>query len=186
MPPTFFEFLALSSRKEDQTRALAAFKIIDEDGRTYHDYERAVRAAVKADSYGLAVGINNRATQHDLQQTSSVFLLLHAVTNQLWSTANTVWTASFREVSLRFDQQSSTHAALVSEVGNYRDLPVAIYQLGVTLRGRAPVTMRNAGSLRRLFNRLLAALVSNGQLMSIITPNGLQKSIRRFLRTLSF
>jgi pentatricopeptide repeat-containing protein PET309 len=62
----------------------------------------------------------------------------------------------------------------VKEVGKYRDLPLALYHLGFKLRERAPVIMQHSGTLHTLFNELLAALVRNGQLMSIITPQGLQ------------
>ncbi|ETI20273.1 hypothetical protein G647_08307 [Cladophialophora carrionii CBS 160.54] len=169
-----FHLFAQSGRKLDQTRALGAFRLIDEENRTSHDYERAVRVAVQVDNYRIALTINDRATRRNLHQGCSVFLLLHAVSNQLWNTANTVWNTSFRRTSFRFNQTSPTRAALVREVGNYRDLPLAIHQLGSRLREQAPVIMQHSGTLQTLFNELLAALVRNGQLMSIITPQGLQ------------
>ncbi|OQV01568.1 PPR repeat-containing protein [Cladophialophora immunda] len=172
--PEIFQFLSKSSRRRDQTLALSAFRLIDEEHRTRDDYERAVRSALKADNYRLALRINARATLRNLQQGCSVFLLLHAVSNQLWNTAATVWDTSFKRLPFRAGQTSPTRLAITEEIGNYRDLPFAIHQLGTKLRERAVVTMRHSGSLLTLFNELLNALVRNGSLMSIITPQGLE------------
>ncbi|EXJ69575.1 uncharacterized protein A1O5_07611 [Cladophialophora psammophila CBS 110553] len=169
-----FHFLAKSSTRRDQTLALSAFRLIDEGNRTQDDYERAVRSAVKADKYRVALRINARASLRNLQQGCSVFLLLHAVSNQLWNTAATVWDTSFKPIPFRAGRTSPTRLAITKEVGNYRDLPFAIYQLGTKLRERAPVTMQHSGTLSTLFNELLNALVRNGALMGIITPQGLQ------------
>ncbi|KIW62408.1 hypothetical protein PV04_10586 [Phialophora macrospora] len=169
-----FHLFAKSGRNLDQTRALGAFRLVDEESRAREDYERAVRVAVKVDNYRIALAINDQATRRNLHQGCSVFLLLHAVSNQLWNTANTVWNTSFKRTSFRFNQTSPTRVALVKEVGNYRNLPLAMHHLGSKLRERAPVIMQHSGTLQTLFNELLAALVRNGRLMSIITPQGLQ------------
>ncbi|OAP55399.1 hypothetical protein AYL99_10372 [Fonsecaea erecta] len=172
--PEVFHFLSKSSRRRDQALALSVFRLIDEEDRTQDDYERAVRSALKADNYRIALRINARATRRDMQQGCSVFLLLHAVSNQLWNTAATVWDTSFKRAPFRAGQSSPTRLAITQEIGNYRDLPFAIYQLGTKLRERATVTMQHSGTLSTLFNELLSALVRNGALMSIVTPQGLQ------------
>ncbi|OAL21966.1 hypothetical protein AYO22_07563 [Fonsecaea multimorphosa] len=169
-----FHFLSKSSRRRDQTLALSAFRLMDEEQRSRADYERAVRSALKADNYRIALRINARATRRNMQQGCSVFLLLHAVSNHLWNTAATVWDTSFKRVPFRAGQTSPTRLAIAKEIGNYRDLPFAIYQLGTKLQERATVTMQHSGTLSTLFNELLTALVRNGALMSIITPRGLQ------------
>ncbi|KAJ9614575.1 hypothetical protein H2200_002712 [Cladophialophora chaetospira] len=165
-----FNLLARSSRNQDQTRALVAFRLTEDESRTGDDYESAVRVAVKTDNYRMALRINEHAVRRNLQQRSSVFLLLHAVTNELWNTARKV-SKTFFQIQ---DPAFQSRAALAREVGNYRDLPLAIYHLGSRLRERAPVIMQHSGTLQYLFRELLAALVRNGQLMSIITPQGLQ------------
>ncbi|KIW74321.1 hypothetical protein Z517_12261 [Fonsecaea pedrosoi CBS 271.37] len=172
--PEVFHFLSKSSRRRDQSLALSAFRLIDEEHRTRDDYERAVRCALIAGNYRIALRINARATQRNMQQGCSVFLLLHAVSNQLWNTAASVWDTSFKRVPFRAGQTSPTRLAIAKEIGNYRDLPFAIYQLGTKLRERAAVTMKHSGILSTLFHELLNALVRNGTLMSIITPQGLQ------------
>ena len=168
-----FRCLAQSDTEIYHKRALAAFRLMDEESRTRGDYEQAVRLALKMDNYRVALGINERATRRNLQQGCSVFLLLHAVSNQLWNTASRVWNMSFR-LTIELRKTNPVRVALVREIGNYRDVPHAVHQLGSRLRERAPVIMQCSGTLQRVFFELLAALVRNGQLMSIITPQALQ------------
>ena len=168
-----FHLLCDSSARRNQELAYGAFKFIDEASRTEDVYRRAVRAALRAHKYRLAIKINTLATKRNLHKSSSILLLFHAVSNQLWNTAACVWKESFEQIPSHTNQTSSARQTLTKEVGGHRDLPYAIHRLGNRLREKAPVIAQHLGTLSTIFNELLFALVRNGHLMSIVTPQGL-------------
>ena len=166
-----FRALALSPRHLDLTRALSAFRLMDEESKASEDYEKAVRVALKTNNHRIALSLNDQATQRDLQDGCSVLLLLHSASNQLWNTAARVWETSIEPT---FNHKALSYAILHSEIGNYRDLPDALYRLGLQLRDGAPIIMQQKGTMTKLINVLSRTLFGNGRLMSIITPQGLQ------------